>query len=157
MALYRPMAMIAFGIAAVGVGGTIGVYVADSNATAKIASPRSTTVKNRKRSPDNYYAFDVPFVINVPDSVVSVQMKLAVGAADQNAFHLVRSHDPAARSAVIVSLSDLGPGIVEHRVTRNQLKVNIKQAILSSLLQSKDKSVIDDVYITEFLIVGLDY
>ena len=157
MALYRPMALMAFGIAAVAAGGTIGFRVADGNTTANITSPKSITVKNRKSSPYNYYAFDVPFVINISDSVVSVQMKLAVGTADQNALNLVRSHDAAVRSAIIVSLSGLGPGIVEHRVTKNQLTVDIKQAILGSLLQDQDKSIITDVYITDFLIVGLDY
>ncbi|TCM00514.1 flagellar basal body-associated protein FliL [Sphingomonas sp. PP-CC-3G-468] len=136
-----------------------GLYIFTNTNSPMNPLPRQSVDSNSNQSNRQYrtyYVFDTPFVINVRDSELSVQLRVALSFRDALAYEGVRERDPAVRTAIIVALTELGPGIVSGSVDKRTIKSTISQAVKHDLKSLGICPMIEEVYLTEFLVVGLD-
>lgn len=136
-----------------------GFYVSSYSAARQSVLPEhsngSTSDKPNRRY-RAYHSFDTPFVINVRNSDLSVQLRVALSFRNALAYESVRERDPAVRSAIIVALTELGPGIVSGSIDKRTIKSTIRLAVKHDLEPLGICPMIEEVYLTEFLVVGLD-
>ena len=103
----------------------------------------------------HHYAFDEPFIVNVLNSQVSIQLALGISSLYDSPIEDLRYNRYAVRSAIIRGLYGSNLQSVYSDVTKPMVMSEVKSAISKALQSDNVDGHFERLYLTNFLVRGL--
>jgi flagellar FliL protein len=137
----------------------LGVWLTRDGLVAQVDRDADAAVADADAVPDNlvrqnqpiYYTIDPPIVVNLHNGgILQIGVSLSTHYASVN--EALKNDDPALRSAILLSVSDVDADTAEIDGTKQQLLAGIVKAVNHQIAEDGYKGAVDAAYFTSFVI-----
>jgi len=144
----RHVTLLATIAASLSLGVTTGVFASES--ISRVLKPEDK-IEAPKRS---YHALSNPVIIRVENSDAMVQMRVAFSSMDDRTSIAVKRQDAAISSAVMIDMTEAGPAIIGGDLDKKAIRSRIRHVTEDVIRGGGTSPIIEDVYLTDFLILN---
>ncbi len=134
-----------------GVGVAGGLFILNPQAFASASA--ATQKRAEPEHETSYYALQQPFTSNLKDSAEFVQLSVSLGTTQDEKFvEALKTHEPALRSAVLMTVADQKYEILATQEGKRRLAIELRKQLNKALVARGEVGGIDTVYFTGFVV-----